>query len=79
MLQKPHVSGKGLGPKPEAFGAEVTADHIALGSEISQGRRGERDALVILDRATSWIDCYPLYSKSADETYTPSVISWGPR
>ena len=54
------------GPEPQAFGENVTADHVVI-NEHDEGVGGERAALVVLDRGTGWIDCYPVADKSADE------------
>ena len=42
MQHKPCRSGSSLGPVPESFGDQVTADHIVSRSEISQGLTGEK-------------------------------------
>jgi hypothetical protein len=49
------------------FGDSITADHLIAQNELSRGITGDRDALVIKDRATGWIACYPVLDKSADE------------
>ena len=70
MQQKPHRKGAHLGPPPDVFGDQVTADHIVIVNDEAFGNNSERDSLVIMDRATRWVECYPLQSKSADEAYT---------
>ena len=37
------------------FGDSITADHLIAQNELSRGITGDRDALVIKDRATGWI------------------------
>jgi hypothetical protein len=54
-------------PDPQAFGENVTADHVVI-NEHDEGVDGERAALVILDRGTGWIDCYPVADKTAEES-----------
>ena len=57
------------GPEGPAmlFGDIPTADHISLLSEENYGLGGETTAIVIKDRATRWVDCYPLKDKTAEE------------
>ena len=51
-----------------SFGQCVTADHILAHGRMSHGAGGQTDALVVLNRATGWLNCFPLGSKSADDT-----------
>ena len=44
-----------LGQKPEAFGDQCTADHIAKTAEHHFGINDERVALVITDRASGFL------------------------
>ena len=60
---------RGIGPPPEHFGEQVTADHIISRSKWSEGITGDLDAVLIYDRATRWVDSYPVRSKSADDAY----------
>jgi hypothetical protein len=53
--------------KPTTFGELVTADHMVMGPSDA-GRNNERSALVILDRGSKWLQCYPLPDKSSDAT-----------
>jgi len=46
------------------------ADRVYAHSDIMEGFTGDLDALVIYDRGTKFIDCYPLRSKSSDDAYT---------
>ena len=59
------------------FGDSITADHLIAQNELSRGITGDRDALVIKDRATGWLACYPVPDKSADEAYAKIIeLSW---
>jgi len=62
---------------PKKFGDLVNADHIVAHSEESQGLTGERDALLVVDRFTDYIDCYPLATKTADDAYGAFVEYFG--
>ena len=44
---------------PTAFGDSVTADHLFSTGEQSEGSSGEKYAMVVLDLATRWRDCFP--------------------
>ena len=50
------------------FGDLVTADHMVLGAKDIRGLYGEKNAVLIRDTFTRWMDFYPVYSKSAAET-----------
>jgi len=76
---KPHKRSVGIGPRPTKFGEEITADHIIAESVVSQGMGGHREALVIMDRATRWIDCYPLKTKSWEDAHKSFVDFIGPK
>ena len=69
---------KGLGPPPVNFGDQVTADHILSRSDCAQGITGELDALLIYDRGTTWIDCYPVKTQSSDDVYNKFINVIGP-
>ena len=69
MQHKACRKGSSLGPVPESFGDQVTADHIVSRSEASQGLTGEKNALVLLDRATGYIECFPLGTKSSGDAW----------
>ena len=51
--------------QPENFGDLVNADFVVSQSDEAMGLTGERDALVILDRASRYKDCFPLQSRNA--------------
>ena len=65
-MQRKPCPGRPLGAVPAAFGDQLTADHIIARSERSQGVTGQEDALLVMDRATKWVDCFPLKDKSAE-------------
>ena len=69
MQHKACRSGSSLGPVPESWGDQATADHIVSRSEASQGLTGEKNALVLLDRATWYIECFPLGTKSSGDAW----------
>jgi hypothetical protein len=54
---------------PRCFGDQITADHVVANAEKSQGLTGDKDALVIKDRFTKYVEGYPLPTKSADDAY----------
>jgi hypothetical protein len=62
-----HAPSDGVGPPPEEFGDEVTADYLSVGPE-ELSWHGERFALVMYDRATRWLQCFPKLSSSAEHT-----------
>jgi hypothetical protein len=78
MQHKPCRSGSSLGPAPESFGDQVTADHIESRSEASQGLTGEKNALVLLDRTTGYIECFPLGTKSSGDAWDAFKEFLGP-
>ena len=65
-MQRRPCPSRTLGAVPAHFGDQLTADHVIARSERSQGVTGQEDALLIMDRATKWIDCFPLRDKSAE-------------
>ena len=54
---------------PTKFGELANADYIVAQSEESMGLTGERDALVIVDRGTNYMDCFPLQSRNHGDAY----------
>jgi len=54
---------------PKKFGDLVNADHIIANSDEAAGLTGERDALLIVDRYSGYIDAFPLGSKTAEDAY----------
>lgn len=53
--------------KPTKFGDSITTDHAIL-NELNLSKKGDKVALIIQDRFSKWLACYPSASKSADET-----------
>ena len=64
---------------PTVFGEEVTADHIIARSARSQSVTGDHDALLIYDRATKWVDCYPVRTQSANDAAYRFLAFKGPK
>ena len=54
-------------PEPQAWADAITADHKVLNEE-QQDRHFNRNALVIQDRFTSWLQGFKVKKKSALET-----------
>ena len=63
--------------RPKVFAELGNADYIVAQSEESMGLTGERDALVVTDRATEYIDCFPLLSRHASDTQGALREFWG--
>ena len=54
-------------PRAEHFGDLITADHKVLREE-SESRNNHRNAVVVQDLATQWIQSYPCETKTSRET-----------
>ena len=54
-------------PRAERFRDLITADHKIL-SEGSESRDNHRDAVVVQDLATQWLQSYPCKTKTSQET-----------
>ena len=54
-------------PRAENFGGSLTADHKVL-SEGCESRNNHRDAVVVQDLATHWIQSYPCKTKTSQVT-----------
>ena len=54
-------------PRAERFRDLITADHKIL-SEGSESRDSHRDAVVVQDLATQWLQSYPCKTKTSQET-----------
>ena len=54
-------------PRAENFGDLITADHKVL-SEGCQSRNNHRNAVVVQDLASQWIQSYPCKTKTSQET-----------
>ena len=61
---------------PKKFGDLINADHIISQSEEAQGLMGEREALIIVDRYSDYIDCYPVKRKTTEDAYAASSMIW---
>ena len=61
--------------KPTKSGDCITMDHMEIKNPVNFGRKGERVALTIVDRATKWMHVYPLISKSAQGVVARSQVS----
>ena len=53
--------------KAVKFGDVITADHIVTMDPDAASVDGDACAVVIVDRATGWMGCYPTATKSAEE------------
>ena len=53
---------------PSKSGEQFTADHIIAQDVVDESVLGDRTALIVLDRATKWMDAFPLLTKSALDT-----------
>jgi hypothetical protein len=77
-----------LGPKPEVFGEQTTGDHLISRNKDKQDLPecldddefpGAQNGVVMHDRATDFLEAYPVASKSMDDTIE-SFQSWaGPK
>ena len=69
MQAKPAPRRKNKHPEdaPTVFGEQVTADHLIAQDIGDESILGDKVALVVLDRATRWLACYPLLSKGATD------------
>ena len=54
---------------PKKFDDLLNADHIIAHSDEAMGLTGERDALVVVDRYSEYVDCFPLMTKAADDAH----------
>ena len=55
---------------PAEFGVLGNADYVVAQSKEDMGLTGERDALVVVDRAKpEYIDCFPLMSRHSSDAY----------
>ena len=54
---------------PKKFGDLVNADQMVALSEEAMGLTAEHDALVVVDRYSDYVDCYPLMTKTADDAH----------
>ena len=60
------------GEEPATFGAQCTGDHLirqrGLDSEEDAEFEGASSSLMLCDRGTYWLDCYPDATRSLDNT-----------
>ena len=56
---------KYYGQPPATFGEQVTADHKMLYTDVSKSTEGALDALMLYDRATRWVECYPVRTQTS--------------
>ena len=70
MFRRPHGRLKHHGPLPTKFGESLSADHLVSHSEKSQSLLGDKNAVVIFDRYSSWKGVYPVPSKSGNDAFT---------
>ena len=54
---------------PPRFGALITADHMVIGVDDEQGRKGETHALMVLDVGTGRMRSHPAHDRDSDETF----------
>ncbi len=61
-----------MGERSTKFGAQRTGDHLirqrGLDSEEDAEFEGASSALMLYDRGTDWLDCYPAATRSLDNT-----------
>ena len=57
----------GAVPRAEIFGDLITADHKVL-SDYCESLNNHRQAVVVQDLATQWIQSYPCKTKTSQET-----------
>jgi RNA:NAD 2'-phosphotransferase (TPT1/KptA family) len=82
MQHKPHKRRKiplAERAKAEEFGDLITGDHIVSLDSIDVSIDGKKDAMVIYDVATGYIDCYPTSSRSANEAIGALQHFLGPK
>ena len=65
---------------PKKFGDSVTGDHIdCSGDGLDKGVNGEKYGFVLYDRATGWLDTYPVTEKTAENIQAAMDDFCGPR
>ena len=65
-------------PPARTFGDEVTCDHWFAANDVSRGLHGESVALTLRDRATNWVECQGMKSKSTDQVTKFLANTLGP-
>ena len=86
MQRVPRRKGKlALGPQPDKFGCQTTGDHlISRNNEKTQLEAGDYDewfpgaknGLVMYDRGTDDLECYPVATRTTDDT-REAFRKWG--
>ena len=66
QARKKSARGAALGPPPENFGDQVTADSLFAADAESVGLDDDSCALLRLDRGTEYIDAFPMADKTAE-------------
>ena len=61
------------------FADLITGDHIVTLDQMDVSIDGKRDAIVLYDVGTRYLDCYPTKSKSTDEAIQALNQFIGPR
>ena len=82
MQRKPHRKKKvPLAERAEAenFGDLVTGDHIVSLGQVDVSVDGKRDAVVLYDVASGYLECFPTVTKNADETIQAIQHFTGPK
>ena len=79
MFRRPHGRVKHPGPPPTRFGEKLSADHLVSHAERSQSLRGDKHAVICYDRYTTWKGCYPVPTKSGDDSFESLQHFVGPR
>ena len=70
-------SKSSIAEKLTKFGDLVNADHVLAQSPEACGLFGERDALIVVDRYSKYIDAYPLMTKNTEDAYASLVDFFG--
>ena len=79
-MQRKACRAKPVGaPRPKRLGDQIRADHIVFNNDLSIGVGQFRYAIVIADRATRWVECYPLKDKTHSSAKVAFSFYLGPR
>ena len=72
MRQKRKKGRVDMGEAPTKFGVQCTGDHLirqrGLESEIDAFYEDANSALMLYDRGTDWLDCYPSATRLIEHT-----------
>ena len=82
MQRKPHRKSKTpVEERRQAteFADLVTGDHIITVAKVDKSIDGKSDGLVLYDVATGYMDCFPAYTKNAEETIQALQQFLGPK